>query len=161
MGFWGSLVLAQPATTLAEHPLITALGGDVDLSTGLPGGWQAVMIHAADFDATSLVLPRLVDATARAAMVAIVADSDFAHVRALAPDGSSWEGVINSECAAGYGLPVDSLSLADAPEAALGWAAAAGIAVSDPAGVAIALKNEHTFAEEGVLELAKALGAWS
>jgi len=161
VGFWGSLVLAQPATTLAEHPLITALGGDVDLSTGLPGGWQAVMIHAADFDATSLVLPRLVDATARPAMVAIVADSDFAHVRALAPDGSSWEGVINPECAAEYGVTVDSVPRSEAPEAALGWAAGAGVTVSDPTGVGLALKKAHTFAEEGVLELAKALGAWS
>jgi hypothetical protein len=160
VGFWGSLVMAQPTTSLGEHPLIAALGGDLDLSTGIPDGWQGVMIHAADFDATSLLLARLVEATARPAMIAIVADSDFAQITALAPDGSSWEAVINPESAADYGVIVDSVSLADSPGEAERWAGAAGVTVPDPAGVGRALNSEHTFAEDGVIELAKALGVW-
>jgi hypothetical protein len=94
-------------------------------------------------------------------MIAIVVDSDFAHVSALAPDGSSWEAVINPEGAAGYGLPVEAVSISDAPRTALAWADAAGVSVPDPAEVVTALTKHHTFAEEGVVELAKALGAWS
>lgn len=161
MGFWGSFVIAQPATALADHPLISSLGGDVDLSTGAPGTWQAVSIHAADLDASSLVLQDLVDATAAAAMVAIVADSDFARVTALSPDGSGWETVINPEGAAAYGVMVDSVTLADAPGEAVAWADAAGAYGADVVTVAQVLNAQHTFAEEGVMELAQALGIWS
>jgi hypothetical protein len=160
VGFWGTFVVGRPSTPLADHPLIASLGGEVEPMENDAPGWQSVSVHGADPAASAALLDALVADTGAPALLAVVVDSDFAHIDALATNGARWASLINRECAADYGIQ-DGRTETDAAADAVVWAASAGITVANPAALAVVLGGDHTFAEEGFADLAGALGVWT
>ena len=177
MGFWGSYVFARSREDLSGLPEVQTLGGDVDLALRGDDGWQVLALHRANPVLAEAAVPALVAATGAPALVANVADSDFAHVIADTPAGVRWSAMLNRTMAAGYGFPVDGgldefgdlpgellaeFALPGVPEAsasAVQWSAEGG-ALADLAAVTAALTANDTFVEDVILDLGRALGVW-
>ncbi|MFD7030335.1 hypothetical protein ACFWAR_20075 [Streptomyces sp. NPDC059917] len=142
----------RSAARLAD--LMDAAGfTDVDEAEPPAGEWQF-----AEFgDADGRSLARLVEATGAPAIVVDYLDSDVGFVRAAAPDGSGWRGLLDRETATDYDVPVDRYPVAAAISGALAWSAAAGLTADEPL-IRRALTESAVFAEQLTALLFAGLG---
>ncbi|BEL08522.1 hypothetical protein Q0Z83_067130 [Actinoplanes sichuanensis] len=148
MGYSGGIYVAK-----AERP---AAVGDLDVlwSKEFPDGWHELQL---DGFPESSALPGLVTATGAPALVAVVLDSDMAHVQALSPAGVDWAAYLHPDNAEAFGAPPLPHSPDEIVELAVAWSTEAGL-VADPEAVRAALTAKNTFAEETFTELLAALG---
>lgn len=138
----------------ALHPLMHEAGfADIDDSRALAEGWQVTGFAHAEPRALDV----LVRATGAPAIVVSYLDSDVGFVRALAPDGSGWNGLLNRDTAEGYEIPLERFPVEPAVTGALAWAVAAGLTPDEEA-VRETLTASAVFAEDLAAELLAALG---
>ncbi|MFF7333454.1 hypothetical protein [Streptomyces sp. NPDC008150] len=136
------------------HPLLREAGfSDVDDSRAVGEGWQVAGFAHAGGDA----LETLVRATGAPAIVVSFFDSDVGFVRALAPDGTGWKGLLNRETAEGYEIPLERFPVEPAVTGALAWAVAAGVTPDEEA-VRETFVASAVFAEDLAADLLAALG---
>jgi hypothetical protein len=148
MGYSGGIYVAK-----AERP--EALGELAVLwEKDFPGGWHELQL---DGFPESSALPEVVTTTGAPALVAVVLDSDMAHVEALSPAGVSWSAYLHPDNAESFGAPPLPHSPDEITELAVAWSAEAGLR-ADPEAVRAALTAKNTFAEETFTELLAALG---
>ncbi|WP_433794677.1 hypothetical protein [Actinoplanes sp. CA-252034] len=148
MGYSGGIYVAK-----AERP--TALSELTVLwEKSFPDGWYELQL---DGFPESSTLPEVVTATGAPALMAVVLDSDMAHVQALSPAGVAWAAYLHPDNAEAFGAPALPHSLDEMVDLAVAWSAEAGLD-ADPETVRAALNAENTFAEETFAGLLAALG---
>ncbi|GIE74981.1 hypothetical protein Aph02nite_09310 [Actinoplanes philippinensis] len=148
MGYSGGIYVAK-----AERP--AALSELTVLwEKSFPGGWYELQL---DGFPESGALREVVTATGAPALVAVVLDSDMAHVQALSPAGVAWAAYLHADNAEAFGAPELPHSPDEIVDLAVAWSAEAGLD-ADPETVRAALNAENTFAEETFAGLLAALG---
>lgn len=116
-------------------------------------GWQVM-----DFaEAGPRSMASLVRRAGTPAVMVSFLDSDVGFIEAAAPDGSSWEGLLNRTVAESYGIPLERFPVEPAVAAALDWSAVAGL-TPDEELVRRTLTGSARFAEELTSHLWVALG---
>lgn len=187
MGFTGHMVFGRSDRPLLEAPAFDAVrppGGDgARSSSARPGGWQMLEFGDGEWDQGNL--SGLVAWSGAPACVAMVYDSNVADVVGLAPDGRTWQAVLNIEVAAATSprRPADMYDdlewITSAPyteavlrrreeleaavsggvSGALAWAAVAGHAsAADAAAVETLLRSHEVFVEDLFVNLLDTLG---
>ncbi|MFC1436695.1 hypothetical protein ABUW04_00360 [Streptacidiphilus sp. N1-10] len=186
MGFSGHLVFGRSTQPLLAAPVFDDLHQEVKDTIrpwkARPGWWQTLELDNGLWE--SDYLRELVAWTNAPACVANVNDSDMALIAGLDPVGREWQACLNLETAASLlaaePQDMDDLSLwvgspgfheavqrkraelvEEVPrsaEAALAWAAAAGITPSSRSGIEAVLLSHDTFAENLFPALLDALG---
>ncbi len=148
MGYSGGIYVAK-----AERP--AALGELAVLwKKDFPGGWHELQLDG--FPERS-ALHEVVTATGAPALVAVVLDSDMAHVEALSPAGVSWAAHLHPDNAESFGAPPLRHTPDEIADLAVAWSAEAGLS-ADPEALRAVLTAKNTFAEETFTELLTALG---
>ncbi|MEV4280629.1 hypothetical protein [Actinoplanes xinjiangensis] len=148
MGYSGGIFVAK-----AERPApIGELGVLVEKS--FPGGWHELQL---DGFPESSALREVVAATGAPALMAVVLDSDMAHVQALSPAGVGWAAYLHPGNAEAFGAPPLPHSPDEIVELATTWSAEAGLH-ADRDAVRAALTAKNTFAEETFTDLLTGLG---
>lgn len=148
MGYSGGIYVAK-----AGRP--AALGGLAVLwEKEFPGGWHELQL---DGFPESAALSEVVSETGAAALVAVVLDSDMAHVQALSPAGAGWAAYLHPDNAEAFGAPPLPHTPDEIAGLAVAWSAEAGLN-AEPDAVRAALSAKNTFAEETFTELLAALG---
>lgn len=138
----------------ADPEALTFLG-EVEDAERIDSGhvvWWSALVGEDVFWARDEILPRIVEATGRPALLALTLDSDFLGVVGRAVDGSVWDGVIDREAAEDYreeGLAeeydvvVPEFSAPDvAVRGAIAWAEAAGLSADRSALEAMFFEHE-------------------
>jgi hypothetical protein len=154
VGFWGVKIVARTDRELAGLASIAELDGEFVGESVLEQGWRVATVHRGS--ASDDALAALVAETRAPVLVAEVADSDFAVVGFASPVQPVRYFVLHPGLAEGYEHPVDEVAQAAAPAALVAWAGGSAM----EAEVIEAVRGQMLFAEDSVLRLAGALGAF-